>query len=93
MEEQSLSFHELNTLLDSYFSKNKDFSKGLATPPVNYTILSQSVISCIRLLCERMSFIEPFAVSEAVFNLRRACKSATTPDEFPAAIAVEVGAE
>ena len=39
-----------------------------------------------------MSFVEPFFVSEAVFNLRRACKATNTPDEFSTTIALEVSA-
>ena len=45
--------------------------------PFGLSTLAQSVISCVRLLCERLSFLEPPEVTEAVFNLRRACKTAT----------------
>ena len=40
----------------------------------------QSVVSCVKLFCERMSFIEPPEVTDAVFNLGRACKAASQPD-------------
>lgn len=54
--------------------------------------LAQSVISCVQLLCERLSFIEPPEVTEAVFNLRRACKSATQFDLVTSLVSVEVSA-
>lgn len=81
---------ELNSLLDSYFVKENEFKREFSTPPVNYAKLSQNIISCVRLLCERMGFVETFSVSEAVYNLRRACKGTHTPIEFSAAIALEV---
>ena len=40
----------------------------------------QSVVSCVKLLCERLSFVEPPDVTEAVYNLRRACRVATFPE-------------
>lgn len=40
----------------------------------------QSVVSCVRLLCERLSFIEPPNITEAVYNLRRACRAAAIPE-------------
>ena len=43
--------------------------------PVPIPALVQSVISCVKLLCERLLFIEPASLSDAVYNLRRACKS------------------
>ena len=45
--------------------------------PLGLPTFSQSVISCVRLLCERLLFIEPPDVTDAVFNLRRACKTAS----------------
>ncbi len=39
--------------------------------------LAQSVISCVNLICERLGFVEPPEVIDAVFNLRRACNTAT----------------
>ena len=80
---------DLNALVDSYFTKTKEFQDELlSSHPVNYQRHSMSVISCVRLLCERMMFIEPFAVSEAVFNLKRACKATSTPEEFTIALEV-----
>ena len=38
--------------------------------------LAQSVISCVKLLCEWLTFIEPPKLTEAVYEFRRACKVA-----------------
>lgn len=40
----------------------------------------QSVVSCVKLLCERLAFIEPPEITDAIFNLRRACRTATQPE-------------
>ena len=61
------------------------FQASLASIPT----LVQSVVSCVRLLCERLSFIEPPNVTEAVYNLRRACRAAAIPE--PDVGRVEVG--
>ena len=45
--------------------------------PVSLPALAQSVESCVRLLSERLSFIEPPDMIDAIFNLKRACKVAT----------------
>ena len=42
--------------------------------------MAQAVVSCVKLLCERLSFVEPPAISEAVLNLRRACRTASSAD-------------
>lgn len=47
----------------------------MATPPINYSRHFQRISACVKLLCERIGFIEPFCLSEAMFNLRRACHS------------------
>ncbi len=54
--------------------------------------LAQSVISCVQLLCERLAFIEPPEVTEAVFNLRRACKAITQFDFETSVVSMEVSA-
>ena len=43
-------------------------------------MLAQSVVSCVKLVCEWLSFIEPPKVTEAVYEFRRACKTATQPE-------------
>jgi hypothetical protein len=43
-------------------------------------VLAQSVISSVKLVCEWLSFIEPPEVTEAVYEFRRACKTATQPE-------------
>ena len=43
-------------------------------------MLAQSVTSCVKLVCEWLSFIEPPEVTEAVYEFRRACKTATQPE-------------
>lgn len=40
----------------------------------------QSVVSCVKLLCERLSFVESPDVTDAIFNMRRACKTASQPE-------------
>ncbi len=45
--------------------------------PVSLPTLTQSVVRCVCLLCERMCFMEPPDMIDAVFNLRRSCKTAT----------------
>ena len=47
----------------------------MATPPINYSRHYQRISACVKLLCERIGFIEPLCLSEAMFNLRRACRS------------------
>ena len=71
----SLSLHELTTLTDSYFSKDEEFRRLLVKPPVNYTRMCHQTIACVRLMCERMGFIEPVGVAEAVFEFQRACQA------------------
>jgi len=52
----------------------------MQSSPLAAPTMVQSVVSCVKLLCERMSFIEPPEITDAVFNLRRACKAASQPD-------------
>ena len=42
--------------------------------------LAQSVVSCVKLICERLAVIEPPKLTEAVYEFRRACKTATQPE-------------
>ena len=89
--EYAVSRQELNALVDSYLSKNTEFLDKLSSAqPVDYQRYMLGVISCVRLLCERMMFVEPFDVTEAVFNLRRACKTTNSPEEFVSTIPIEV---
>ncbi len=50
------------------------------SPCRSILVLAQSVISCVKLVCEWLSFIEPPEVTEAVYEFRRACKTATQPE-------------
>ena len=86
----ALSSEDLTTLYDSYVSKDEEFRLQMANPPLNYIRQYQHITSCVKLLCERTGFIETLSVSEAVFNLKRACRSAMGRDSFAANIAVDV---
>ena len=52
--------------------------------------LAQSVVSCVKLLCEWLAFIEPPKLTEAVYEFRRACKSATQPEVETSLLPTEV---
>jgi hypothetical protein len=78
----SISEQELNTLLDSYVTKAAKFRSVVQShaenpSPVPIPALAQTVISCVKLLCERLLYVEPPSLSNAIFSLRRACKSAS----------------
>lgn len=86
----ALSFHELTTLIDSYFSKDEEFHSLLFKPPVNYTRMCHQTIACVKLICERFGFIETVRVSEAIFDLQRACQAFKGNDDFSLSIQVDV---
>ena len=88
-----LSRQELDSLLDSYLTQHEQFSSTLHSSSCNYMKMCQRVISCVKMLCERLAFLEPLFLSEAVYNLRRACKSACSygdMDSFSANLSLEV---
>ena len=62
----------------------------LTTPPLNYNQHTQQLVSCVRLLCERMGYTEPLSVAEAVYNLRRASKVAMERDSLSLGLAIDV---
>ena len=51
-----------------------------SSPCRSILVLAQSVTSCVKLVCEWLSFIEPPEVTEAVYEFKRACKTATQPE-------------
>lgn len=86
----TLSRKELTSLVDSYLTKDAEFRSSLTTPPVNYTRLCQTILACVKLICERLGFFEPVCLSEAVYNLKRVCNYAQDRDSLSANIAVDV---
>lgn len=85
-----LTQEELTSLYDSYISKDEDFRQQMKHPPLNYVKQYQHVTACVKLLCERAGFFEPLCLSEAVFNLKRACRVAMGRDSFSTSIALDV---
>jgi phosphatidylinositol-4-phosphate 3-kinase len=85
-----LSQDEITILYDSYLSKDEEFRYQMTKPPLNYIRHYQQVTACIKMLCERAGSIEPLCVSESIFNLKRACRSAMGRDSFAANIAVDL---
>ena len=86
----ALSLHELNTIIDSYFTKDEEFRRLLTQPPVNYVRMCHQTLACVRHVCERMGFIQPVCVSEAVFDLERACNAVGGVEDFSMGFQVDV---
>ena len=86
----ALSSHDLTVLVDSYLSKDEEFRQFLAKSPVNYPRICHQTVACVRLICERIGFVEPVGVAEAIFDLQRACKSAGGTDDPSNSTAQEV---
>ncbi|XP_011404735.1 PREDICTED: phosphatidylinositol 4-phosphate 3-kinase C2 domain-containing subunit beta-like [Amphimedon queenslandica] len=87
---QGLSQDDLTSLFDSYVTKDEEFRSLMKTPPLNYIKQYQHVTACVKLLCERAGFIEPHCLSEAIFNLKRACQVAMGRDSFSTTIALDM---
>lgn len=51
-----------------------------SSPCRSVQALAQSVVSCVKLICEWLTSIEPPKVTEAVYEFKRACKTATQPE-------------
>ena len=87
---QGISQEDLTSLYDSYITKDNEFRRLMKSPPLNYVKQYQHVTACVKLLCERAGFIEPFCLSEAIFNLKRACQVAMGRDSFSTTFALDV---
>ncbi len=52
--------------------------------------MCHQIVACIRLICERMGFIQPVCVAEAIIELQRACQSVRGNDDLSINFEVDV---
>ncbi|CAI8016313.1 hypothetical protein GBAR_LOCUS10014 [Geodia barretti] len=57
--------------------------------PVPIPALVQTVISCVRLLCERLLYVEPPSLSDAINHLRQTCKPTSCLDDNIGGVAID----
>ena len=69
----------LNSLLDSIFCKEQDFRTALSERAVDswkvFAAFTQSIVSLVRELCEKLAFVEPSSITRAVQSLQQLQKS------------------